>query len=476
MTYICRELGLRFKLVDHPDNFRKVHTKAIPLSGGYAIFITVTLVICGFLFFGDSQPDFLGKYQKELLVILSGGLMTLLMGGADDVYDLRPRYKILIQLIAATLCYYGGFKIDLITVPFKGSVDISYMSYPVTLFWYLGCINAINLLDGLDGLAAGIGLFATVTLLVNAIMSGNEFAIIVNAALAGGILAFLFFNFNPASIFLGDAGSMFIGFMVATMSLLSRNKAETALALAIPFIAIGLPVFDTAVAIIRRWSRRVPLSSADKKHVHHILLSMGLSQRKVVLILYGICLILGAISLLLTIGRESLAMILFGAILFLAYVCSRLAGMIDIKQIKTRYKEDRKDKKKSSKAAVQIEKAIQLCEKAKTIEEMWKLVEPALEALEMDHAILELEHNDKSEKLLWKSKEYDEHHKVAEKKVVDEWSLFLKLFSGNEVFGKLEVWKISEEMPIKNICFQINKLRNGLSNHIKRIEHQDDKK
>lgn len=470
MTYVCRELALRWKFVDQPDNYRKVHLKAIPLSGGYAIFLTVLIVLAGFFFFGDTKVDFIGTYSWQLTILLLGAVLILAMGGADDLYDLRPRYKLLVQLIVATLCYFGGFKIDLVSIPFQGSVDISHLSYPVTVFWYLGCINAINLLDGLDGLAAGIGLFVTITLLINAIINKNEFAIIINAAMVGGILAFLVYNFNPASIFLGDAGSLFIGFMVASMSLLSRNKAETALTLAIPFIAIGLPVFDTAIAILRRWSRRVPMSSADRMHVHHRLLNLGLSQRKVVLILYSVCLLLGGISLLLTLGRESLAMILFGGLLFLTYICSRLAGMIDLKLMSNRYKEDRKDKKRSSNAAVEVEKASQLFEKAKSINEVWEWAMPALEALEMDHACLELDMKNHQEKLIWKSSLYEEHHKAAEKRIVDEWSLFLKLFSENEVFGKFEVWKISEEMPIKNVCFQINKLRNALSDNIKRIE------
>jgi hypothetical protein len=198
-----------------------------------------------------------------------------------------------------------------------------------------------------------------------------------------------------------------------------------------------------------------------------------LSQRKVVLILYGICLFLGGISLLLTVGRQTLAMILFGGILFLAYICSRLAGMIDLKQMKTRYKDDRKDKKRSSKAAVEVEKASHVFENAKSIKEIWQMAEPALEALELDHACLELDMKSYSDKLIWKSKLYDEHHSTTEMKIVDEWSLFLKLFSETKVFGKFEVWKISEEMPIKNVCFQINKLRNALCDNIKRLEKEE---
>ena len=149
----------------------------------------------------------------------------LLMGALDDLKDMRPKYKIIFQLVAATTRYFGGFKIAIISIPFGQTLDLGSFSYFVTVFWFLGCMNAINLLDGIDGLAGGVSLFVMITLLINSLMRGDIFGVIITSVIAGALLAFLFFNFNPASIFLGDAGSMLIGFLVAALSLKVSNKA-----------------------------------------------------------------------------------------------------------------------------------------------------------------------------------------------------------------------------------------------------------
>ena len=470
MTNLARRMGVRLGIVDQPDNYRKVHKKPIPLCGGYAIFATVVSVVLTLMFSSESEVQFLWERSYELIILLCGATIMLAVGAVDDILDLRPKYKLLFQLIAASACYFGGFKIAIVSIPFGQSIDVGVFSYFITVFWFLGCINAINLLDGLDGLAGGVGLFVILTLLFNAIIRGDVFGILICATIAGAILAFLFFNFNPASIFLGDAGSMLIGFLVAALSLKVSNKAETTFALLIPFIAIGLPVFDTIAAILRRWGRRVPISSADRKHVHHVLLAMGFSTRKVVLILYGVCIVLGGISLLLTMGRDNIAVGFLFILLIMTVVGAKMHGVINFSQLGNRINEDRCEKKRSGRAATEVEKAITQFSKASRITELWDFAKPALEALELDHAFLELERGGVTRKMVWRSKDYDHHHNQANKKVVDEWSLFLKLYEEEVVFGKIEIWKISEEMPIRDICYQINKLRSGLSYHLNRID------
>ncbi|MCM8532843.1 MAG: undecaprenyl/decaprenyl-phosphate alpha-N-acetylglucosaminyl 1-phosphate transferase [Lentisphaeraceae bacterium] len=470
LTLIARRMGIRLGLVDQPDDYRKLHKKPMPLSGGYGIYLTIIIVIGTLVIIGNHEFQILAERQKDCLYLLLGSTLMLTMGALDDVYDMRPRYKIIIQLFAASACYIGGFKIGVISIPFGQSLDLSSFSYFVTIFWFLGCMNAINLLDGLDGLVGGLGLFVMATLLINSLIRGDIFGVILTSVIAGSILAFLIFNFNPASIFLGDAGSMLIGFLIAALSLKVSNKAEATFTLLVPFIAIGLPVFDTFAAILRRWGRRVPVSSADRKHIHHVLLAMGFSTKRVVLILYGICILLGSISLLLTIGRESMAMLFLLVFATVTFVVSRIYGVLNLEQLQSRMREDRAEKKRSGNAAIEVEKAITLFSEARRIVDLWTFAKPALEALELDHAYLELDIDQETRKLIWRSTDYEKHHKLSLEKVIDEWSLFLKLYDEDKVFGKIEVWKLSGEMPIRDICYQINKLRTGLAYHVSRLD------
>lgn len=290
-TPLIRKLAIYLDVIDVPKDERRVHKKPIPLLGGLAIFLAffVTLILKG------------GPLTKPETGILVGVSIVVLGGFLDDKYDLRPWQKLLFQIGAAVTLIFFNIKINLITNPlFTGNqyLSIGWISYPLTILWVVGVTNALNLIDGLDGLAAGIGLISSLTLLVIAILNSRTEAMFFTSILAGSILGFLPYNFNPASIFLGDTGAQLLGFLLAAISIEGALKSAAAFAIAVPILAMGLPIYDTLFAMIRRKINGKPIMQADKGHLHHRLLAMGLSQRQAVIIMYLISAVLGSFAVI----------------------------------------------------------------------------------------------------------------------------------------------------------------------------------
>jgi UDP-GlcNAc:undecaprenyl-phosphate GlcNAc-1-phosphate transferase len=234
----------------------------------------------------DWQPALTAQDSPALGVL--GALATMFaVGLLDDVIDLRPGQKFLGQLAAAGFAYWAGARLDFIGDPFGGGlILLGVLSVPVTLVWMAGFANVINLIDGLDGLAAGVTAIAGVSLLVLAVQSNQPLAAVLAAGIVGACLGFLRFNFNPASIFMGDSGALFLGFTLACISLLGVMKSVAAITFVVPLLIIGVPVFDTFSAIVRRRRHGRPIQEADKGHIHHRLLGRGFNQRQTVLIIY----------------------------------------------------------------------------------------------------------------------------------------------------------------------------------------------
>jgi UDP-GlcNAc:undecaprenyl-phosphate GlcNAc-1-phosphate transferase len=221
-----------------------------------------------------------------------------------------------------------GFRIDAIELPLVGPMSMGIFALPVTIFWIVGIINAVNLIDGLDGLAGGIVFFAGITNFVVAYVTGSTFVASIMAAMLGSVLGFLFFNFNPARIFMGDSGSYFLGFLLGAMSLAgSSQKASTAVSILVPIVALGVPIFDTLFTMVRRFVERRPLFSADRGHVHHRLLDMGITHRRAVLILYGVSIVLTVAAIAVSLGRSwevgvailAASVVIIGLVRFLGY-------------------------------------------------------------------------------------------------------------------------------------------------------------
>lgn len=275
-TPLARRLAYRIGAVDVPKDNRRVHKEPIPRMGGLAIYAAT---IATFLFFCDFSI-------QKTAGILIGSAMIVIMGIFDDVKALPAKLKLVIQIAAAFVLVFSGLQISFFTNWLQPNqlVYLSWLSIPVTIVWIVGITNTVNLIDGLDGLATGVSITAAVALAVVAHANGFQQAATLTMIIAGACLGFLPHNFNPAKIFMGDTGSLFLGYMLAVISILGSLKSATALI--VPIIALGLPIFDTAFAIVRRYLSGRPIMEADKGHLHHRLLHIGLSQKRAVLLLY----------------------------------------------------------------------------------------------------------------------------------------------------------------------------------------------
>ncbi|MCG2749303.1 MAG: undecaprenyl/decaprenyl-phosphate alpha-N-acetylglucosaminyl 1-phosphate transferase [Desulfobulbaceae bacterium] len=306
----------RFDLMDRPSS-RKVHSIAIPRIGGVAIFIAFFSSITISLFFTDIGT--LIQKDKTFLYIFAGGALTFGLGFFDDLKRLGPRTKFSIQIIAALCAYAGGIQITSVGLPVIGHVHLELLSLPITIFWVLLVINAINLIDGLDGLAGGVSFLVCMVLIILSLSQQHMAIAYTLAALAGSILGFLVFNFNPASIFMGDCGSYFIGYMIATLSIFGSLKSHTAFTFLIPIIVLGVPLLDTIWATIRRFIMGQRLFYPDKNHFHHRLLRLGYSHKRAVFVLYGLTVFLGVLSIIMVNTANKLSsyfLIVLGILIF----------------------------------------------------------------------------------------------------------------------------------------------------------------
>lgn len=295
LTPMVRSFAPEIGAVDKPSA-RKVHHSSIPRTGGIAIYFGfLVAVLFGLLSLGGLRGSMINP--RPILGILLGGSIVLLLGLLDDVYRLKPWFKFLVQLLGAGVAIYFGVEISFISNPFNGLVPLGYVAIPLTLLWVVGMTNAINLIDGLDGLAAGVTAISAGTLFFVALRTHQLGAALLMLALAGAALGFLRFNFNPASVFLGDSGSYFLGFILAAASIVGVFKTTLVVALIVPILILGVPIFDTSFAVIRRLRNKKNPFAADNKHIHHLLLRAGLSQREAVFAIYVVCLILSAIAL-----------------------------------------------------------------------------------------------------------------------------------------------------------------------------------
>lgn len=277
--------------VDIPKDNRRMHTKAMPRFGGMAIYIGTVTSMLIFL-----------PFSTQLMGVIAGGTLIFLVGIIDDLRNLPAKVKLGCQILCALILFQFSVRINFIGNPFGDG----YFFLPwiiqllVTVIWVVGITNTINLIDGLDGLAGGVAFIASITIAYTAFINGRTEACMAMLAIAGGALGFLPFNFNPAKIFMGDGGALFLGFMLAGLSVMSPMKSATMLATVVPVLVLGLPIFDTAFAILRRVINKRPIMEADKGHLHHRIMAAGLGQRRTVLTLYGISGVMGVAAILIS--------------------------------------------------------------------------------------------------------------------------------------------------------------------------------
>jgi len=446
LTPLVRALARRLGVVDRSDSYRKTDRRAVPLLGGVAVFVAFLVPIAALAVFHDNNASTLvAQSWREVAALLAGGAIALGLGIVDDVMQLPARWKLLFQVAAASVAVAGGFCVTAVSNPFGGPIFLGWLGVPVTILWFVGCMNALNLLDGLDGLAAGAGLFVAVTLLLVSAVYGNGLAMLLLACLAGAAAGFLRYNFHPASIFLGDSGSMLLGFWVAALSLLAARKAEAAVALLVPFIALGLPVFDTSLAILRRWSHKLPISAADRQHVHHKLLAMGFTHRRSVLLLYVACATLGAAALLISAGRGTLTAIVVGSLALLAFFSVRVMGTLRLNDLLDRVSQDWALGRRSAQARVAVEKTLNLIGSAPDVAAAWNACRDAFCAMGLDHAELRVLSPELAGPHPWLWSRID-GRSVAPG--LDAWRVKLCLKGASRTFGVLEMAKCLHEGPV----------------------------
>jgi UDP-GlcNAc:undecaprenyl-phosphate/decaprenyl-phosphate GlcNAc-1-phosphate transferase len=302
LTPLVRLLALRLGAVS-PSGGRHVHERSIPRLGGIAMVVAFFAPLL-ILWRADAVIGaVLDQESLRLVGLFGGGLLMCAVGVIDDTRGLRALHKLCAQIAVALFAYRCGFSIHTVYVPFVGDLAMGVFAVPVTVLWIVGVVNAVNLIDGLDGLAAGVVFFAAITNLLVAWLGGAVFIALLSAATAGAVLGFLFYNFNPARIFMGDSGSYFLGFVLAVTSLISQ-KASTAVSLLVPVVALGVPIIDTLFAMVRRILERRPVFSPDRGHIHHRLLDMGITHRRAVLIIYGFSVAFTVAALGISIGRS----------------------------------------------------------------------------------------------------------------------------------------------------------------------------
>lgn len=316
ITPYVKNLAIKAGAMDAPDG-RKVHTKPIPRMGGLAIYVGFVLAVFASM-----------HITRDILGLLVGGTVILAVGIIDDMYQLPAKVKLFWQIVAAFVLIIFDIKIEWITNPFGEMLFAGYFSIPLTLFWVVAMTNTVNLIDGLDGLAAGVSIIASVTILLVSLQQGLVLMAVLLAALAGGALGFMKYNFNPATIFMGDTGSMFLGYMLAAISVLGTFKSAATIALFVPIVALGLPIMDTAFAIIRRYNNGQPIFKPDKGHLHHRLLAMGLSQKQAVLLMYVISACLGVSAIALTEVNRVAAVLIIAGILCAAILGAKKIGVL----------------------------------------------------------------------------------------------------------------------------------------------------
>lgn len=317
------KLATHLEIIDATNEERRVHEIPTPRIGGIAVFLGFALALFAVLGFALSSPfalypsaAHLGVHQKlellgdqfdtvhRLVGLLFGGMLILGVGIWDDVMQMRPRNKLFAQILVALISMLYGFVIPGITNPFVHNANANWIDFPwyagvpITLFWYVAMMNAINFIDGLDGLLSGFTAISSLFLFAIAVLHGNPVVALVVIALAGGALGFLPYNFNPAKIFLGDAGSLFIGYVFATVSVIGASKTAIAISIVVPVVVLALPLLDTAAAIVRRARSGKRITEADRGHFHHqLIFRFGLNVRQAVLLIYAVCFVLGIVAL-----------------------------------------------------------------------------------------------------------------------------------------------------------------------------------
>lgn len=458
LTRYVRNLALGLGWVAPPLQERDLHKTPLPRYGGVAIFLSFLLSIGVGLSVGRHLPAVAALPIRALVVILVPGALIFLLGIYDDTRPVGPYFKFFVQGVAAIMLFAGGLRILYLPVLFGPRHFSWYLSLPLTIFWVIGITNAFNLIDGLDGLAAGSALFSTLVVFVVALFSSSSLVSLLTIALAGAILGFLRFNFNPATIFLGDCGSLFIGFVLSALALQgAQQKSPTVVAIAIPMVSFGLPILETVLSVLRRFIAGRPVFIADRDHIHHKLLQRGLSQRQVVILLYAVSGLFALLSLFLlwpTGSTLGLVLAVLGTGVWLGVQRLGYLEFGEIRRVAQRTIEQRNIFVNN----LFIRRAIEELKAAQDYAELCQILETAFSENDFDWFILKVNPPDDRKgarhlPLLPLSETAQfKWSKTKSRKLPDNcpaWKLALQLVtSGDRNFGSMEIYRVYNERPL----------------------------
>ncbi|MBX9789059.1 MAG: undecaprenyl/decaprenyl-phosphate alpha-N-acetylglucosaminyl 1-phosphate transferase [Pirellulales bacterium] len=330
LTPVARRLAILFGAVDAPDGRRKLQKTPVPLWGGVAVYAALLI---GLMVARQTAPDLGPALSQFSLALAAAAGLVCVFGCIDDARDLKPRFKLLLQIASVLPIVMSGYYVDRV-VAFGWPLELGWLGIPLTVCWLVGCINALNLLDGMDGLASVVGLSTAGMMAILATNSGHPHVALIAIVLAGALCGFLVYNLPPASIYLGDSGSMLIGLSIGMLSIQAALKTSATLSLTVPVVALAIPMFDTVLAVVRRRLSGRPVDVGDRGHIHHQLLDRGLTNWQALCIIGALCLTTGAAATAATILRnDALAWIITVAVL-LSLVYTRSFGHHELAMLK----------------------------------------------------------------------------------------------------------------------------------------------
>jgi UDP-GlcNAc:undecaprenyl-phosphate/decaprenyl-phosphate GlcNAc-1-phosphate transferase len=393
VTPLMRRLCERFQLLDVPIDSRRLHTKAVPRLGGVAIYFSCLIAVSMLPFVDNLLTQTLNVFRSDILIAFIPATLVLVLGIVDDLRGTNAIVKFTVLGLIASLFYFLGGHIDALSIPIVGSVQLPVaLSFTLTVLWLVGIANAFNLIDGMDGLATGAALFSSLVILIVSLSQGQPLMIVVALVLCGSLAGFLRYNFNPASIFLGDSGALFVGFTLASLSVLSAQKATTTVAIVIPILAFGFPMVDTAITMGRRLISRRPIFQGDNEHIHHMLLARGWSQRRVVLALYAVCTVFGLVAMMFTTTGSKMT----GLLMFVVSVAVLIGvGHLryhEIDELRAGVKRTVSDRRLRVANNVRVRRASLALSKASEIDQVFEVLQDMFDFGEFSFANVQIAH------------------------------------------------------------------------------------
>jgi len=442
-TPLIRRLCQRYKLLDVPTDGRRIHRTAVPRLGGFALYLSCLVALSLLPFVDNLLTQTLSAMKPEFQMLFVPATLVLLLGGYDDLRSANAVVKFAGLGLISTLFYAMGGRIDALSIPMFGSVELPpIVSFVITIVWLVGITNAFNLIDGLDGLASGAALFSSLVILGVAVSQERTLMIVVSLVLCGALAGFLRYNFNPASIFLGDSGALFTGFLLAALSVLGTQKATTAVAIVVPILAFGFPVVDTAMTMGRRMVSRKPVFQGDKEHIHHMLLARGWSQRRAAIVLYGVCALFGLTALIFPATGSKLT----GFMLFVISVAVIIAvGHLryhEVDELRAGVKRTVSDRRVRVANNIRVRRAALALSKASDLDELFDATRQLLDFGEFSFANAQV--GQPGRHVFWSWSENDEETNGRH----TEWSFRLPLVKDGIEWGWINLYRRFDREPL----------------------------